>query len=457
MDLRCYQREAVFDVISSFENIARKILLVLPTGAGKSACASYIARQQDGYVWIIAHRQELLWQMSETLNRFDVPHGMVKAGQPFDARHRVQVASIQTLARRYDKLPAPQMMICDEAHTTLSPTYKKVIEYYPQARVLGVTATPCRLNGAGLGEIYEHMIVGPTNKWLTEHGFLSPAVYYAPPQVADTSRLPMQAGDFAKAETEAVMDKPVVTGDAVEHYKRICDGVPMLVFCTSVAHAKHVAEQYAEAGYRAASVDGAMNDEDRRDRIQGLGTGKWQIITSCDLIGEGLDVPVVGACQLLRPTASLRLHLQQIGRILRPAEGKSVSWVIDHVGNVRKHGFASTVHPWSLSGTVKPRKAKEASLRTCERCFLAHDPAPVCPLCGFIYPVKSKALHKTEIVDGQLVKIEETSEERKEALKDARSMQELIAFAKARGYSRPSYWAMKMYRGRNYLTGMPKL
>ena len=350
----------------------------------------------------------------------------------------------------------PTMIIVDECHHATSASFGKVLSAFPQARILGVTATPCRLNGQGLGEVFNHMIVGPTNKWLTENGFLCPAEYYAPPAVADTSNLHMRAGDFAKEEIESAMDKPTVTGDAVEHYRRICDGTPMLVFCTSVAHAKHVAEQYADAGYRAASVDGSLSDEDRKDRIEGLGTGKFQIITSCDLIGEGLDVPVVGAAQLLRPTASLGLHLQQLGRVLRPADGKKVAYILDHVGNVSRHGFASTVHPWSLAGMVKTRKAKEVSLRTCERCFLAHEPMPYCPNCGYEYPIKSRALNKMEIVDGQLVRLEETAEERKLEMKNARSMAELIAFAKARGYKKPAFWARKVYQGRNYMGGMPK-
>lgn len=457
MQLRDYQKELVFDIISSFENVSRTILAVLPTGGGKSICLGYIARQHDGVTWAIAHRQELIWQLSDTLTNLGVPHGVIKSGVTPDLKHRVQVASIQTLVRRYHTLPEPTLIIVDESHHIVSPTFTKITEAFPQARVLGVTATPCRTNGQGLGSHFDHMILGPHNKWLTENGFLSPAVYYAPPAVVDTTALKMRAGDYAKEETEALMDKPTVTGDAVEHYQRICDGVPMLVFCTSVAHAKHVAEQYADAGYRAASVDGSLSDEDRKDRIQGLGTGKYQIITSCDLIGEGLDVPVVGAVQLLRPTASLGLHLQQLGRGLRMHSSKTHTTILDHVGNVRKHGFASTVHPWSLKGTVKPRKAKEPSLRTCEQCFLAHDPAPVCPMCGYLYPVRSKTLSRTEIVDGQLIRIEETSEERKEAMKDARSMQELIAFAKARGYKSPVFWARKVYGGRNYLTGMPKL
>lgn len=199
-----------------------------------------------------------------------------------------------------------------------------------------------------------------------------------------------------------------------------------------------------------------MSDEDRKDRIQGLGNGKWQVITSCDLIGEGLDVPIVEAAQLLRPTASLGLHLQQIGRVLRFVEGKTAK-ILDHVGNVRRHGFATTQHPWSLAGTVKTRKAKEAALRTCERCFLAHDLAPCCPMCGYEYPKKEKALTRIENVGGELVRIEETKEERAVAMRDARSMVELIAFAKSRGYHRPTWWARKVYGGRSYLGAMPKI
>lgn len=456
MILRPYQHELACDVLSSFENIARTILLVLPTGGGKSFLAAYLVSHEAGYVWVIAHRQELLAQLSKALSTVGLPHGMVKSVLPFDPTQRIQVASIQTLAKRHHLLPPPSLIVYDEAHHLPSRVAKATVQAYPQARVLGVTATPVRLNGQGLGEVFEHMIVGPTVRWLTDHGFLSPAEYYAPPVVADTDNLPKRGGDFAKEASEAVMDKPTVTGDAVEHYRRICDGVPMLVFCTSVAHAKHVAEQYIEAGYRAASVDGAMSDEDRRDRIEGLGNGKWQVITSCDLIGEGLDVPICGAAQLLRPTASLGLHLQQIGRVLRPMDGKT-AYILDHVGNVRRHGFATTVHQWSLQGTVKRKRDSVPSLRTCERCFLAHEPAPVCPLCGYQYPVKSKALTRIETVDGKLVKIEETKEERAEAMRDARSMVELIAFAKARGYKNAGYWARKVYQGRSYTKHMPNI
>ena len=457
MTLRPYQTELVNSVWAAFEVIARKVVMVLPTAGGKTRCFTHMISEEarSNRVWVIAHRQELIFQASETLTGYGISHGIVKAGHPFDPTQRVQVASIQTLVKRLDQLPAPDLIICDECHNSVSVSWTKVLDRYPNARILGATATPCRLDGRGLGEVYEHMVIGPTVRWLTEKGFLSPAEYYAPPVVANTDNLPKRGGDFAKEAAEEAMDKPTVTGDAVDHYRRICDGVPCLVFCTSVAHAKHVAEEYTQAGYRAASVDGSMSDEDRKDRISGLGTGKWQIITSCDLIGEGLDVPLVGAVQILRPTASLRLWLQMIGRGLRLHPLKSCTYILDHVGNVRRHGFATTVHEWTLAGRVKRKKDSVPSLRTCERCFLAHEPAPVCPMCSYVYPVKERTLTRIETVDGRLVKLEETKEERATALREARSLVELIAFAKSRGYSKPAFWARKVYFGRNHVRNLP--
>lgn len=455
MILRPYQNELRAEVLTAFDWLSNRVLLVLVTGGGKTAVFTSILRDTPGIRWVVAHRQELVYQASATLTKFGIPHGVVKAGVPMDPTQQVQVASMQTLVRRVGSLPPPDLIICDEAHHAVSPSYARIFEAVPKARVLGVTATPCRLNGAGLGAVFDHMILGPTARWLTDHGFLCPAKYFGPPPKADLSGLPTRSGDYAREAAEEVMDKPTVTGDAVEHYRNLCDGVPMLVFCVSVEHAKHVAAEYVAAGYRAASVDGSMSDEERADRIQGLGTGKYQVITSCDLIGEGLDVPVVGAVQLLRPTKSLGLHLQQIGRGLRPSEGKSHCFVLDHIGNVGTHGFATSPRQWSLAGVAKDRKPKDKALRTCGECFLVHEASPTCPHCGYVYPIKERGLTRMEMVDGKLVEIEETAEERATALRSARTMPELMAFAKARGYKRPWFWARKVYDGRSYVSAMP--
>jgi len=453
--LRPYQDMLVSDIEMSYVLGCRRPLAVLPTGGGKTVVFSKITENEvvDGKrVWILAHRQELLAQASRTLKSFGIRHSV----QP-DFSAQVLVASTQTIVRRLAKLPEPDLIILDEGHHGTSPTVRKIFDYYPDARKLGVTATPCRLNGAGLGSVYDDLILGPTNTFLTDNGFLSPAKYYAPPIKADTSKLKIQAGDYSTKQSEEVMDEPQITGDAITHYRQICDGAPMLVFCVSVAHAHHVAEQYRTAGYRAAAVDGNLSDDDRDDRITGLGTGKYQVITSCDLIGEGLDVPSVTAVQLLRPTASLALHLQQIGRGLRMSSGKDHTYVLDHVGNVGsvvngrwmvKHGFASTDHHWTLDAGKKVMQGKAPPTRTCEECFSVHLSKPVCPYCGYEYPKKEKTFKSLKHVDGKLVEIEQTKEQQRIEVKKAKTYPELYAIAKARKYKRPHFWAIKVLRGR---------
>lgn len=429
---------------------SRALLVVLPTGGGKTVVFSQLTKNavaRGEVVWIIAHRQELIAQASNTLKTFHIAHGIIKAGHELHPRRAVQVASVQTVVRRLQSLAPPDLIVIDECHHATAASYGKILAAFPKARVIGVTATPCRLNGAGLNAVFGEMILGPTNLELTAAGFLSPARYYAPPKKADFSNVKITAGDYNTHELEEVMDEQAITGDAVLHYERICPGVPMLTFCVSVAHAHHVAEQYRAAGYRAAAVDGKLSDEDRADRIGGLATGKYQVIASCDLIGEGLDVPVVTAAQLLRPTASAALHLQQIGRVLRFIEGKTAI-ILDHVGNTAKHGFASSNFKWTLEGKVKKKSDAATPTRTCDQCFSVHEVRKVCPYCGFTYPIKSRALTATKVVDGELVEVEQTAEERREEVLTARTFPELLAIAKSRKYSRPHFWALQTLRTR---------
>jgi DNA repair protein RadD len=458
--LRPYQEDLVDEVEVSFALAWRAPMVVLPTGGGKTVVFSRVTLDEiarGSRVWIIAHRQELLAQASRTLTAFGIEHGLLRAGLKPDVRQQVLVASMQTLVRRLNDLPAPDLTIWDECHHSVSPTVKKILDHFPKARRLGVTATPCRLNGAGLGSVFDRMILGPTNAFLTENGYLSPAKYYAPPVKADLTKLKIQAGDYATKQSEEELDKPTITGDAISHYQAICDGQPMLVFCVSVAHAHHVAEQYRAAGYRAAAVDGKLSDEERDDRITGLGSGKYQVIASCDLIGEGLDVPSVTAVQLLRPTASLGLHLQQIGRGLRVSQGKEFTYVLDHVGNVGrmvggrwvvKHGFASTEHQWTLESGKKVQQGKGPPTRTCEQCFSVHVARKDCPYCGYVYPIREKTFKALKMVEGKLVEVEQTAQEQRLEEKNATTFQELLAIGRARKYKSPWYWASKMFRSR---------
>lgn len=471
-ELRRYQEDLEVEIHVAFDVGFRALLVVLRTGGGKTLVLSKVTLNEvasGSRVWIIAHRKELLRQASRTLRRFGIRHGVFRnlfedgtteIVDP-EGRQQVLLASTQTLVRRLEQLPEPDLLILDEAHHGTAPTNVKIFNRYPEARILGLTATPCRLNGAGLGSVFDFMILGPTNAFLVENGFLPHLKYYAPPIKADIAKLKMQAGDYSAKQSEEEMDKPTITGDAISHYQSICEGVSMIVFCVSVAHAEHVAEQYRAAGYRATSVDGSLSDEDRDDRITGLSTGKYEILTSCELIGEGLDVPAVGAVQLLRPTQSLGLHLQQIGRI-RVSESRECGFVLDHVGNVGsmvngrwvvKHGFASTEHKWSLDPGKKVQGDKGPPTRTCEQCFSVHIAKPVCPYCGYVYPKKEKTFSAIKMVDGKLVEVQQTAEEQKAEVKNARTFNELLTIARARKYKKPFYWAAQVYNNRPVYIG----
>jgi superfamily II DNA or RNA helicase len=317
----------------------------------------------------------LVDQTCRTLRDFGVDHGVIAAGRTPDRSLAVQVASVQTYVRRLDSFK-PALIIADEAHHATAGSWRKVISHHSQARVLGVTATPQRLDGRGLKDVFDDLIRGPEVADLIDGGHLAPPVYFAPPIVADLSHISIRGGDFAQEELAAEMDKPMITGDAVEHYSRICPGAPAVAFCCSVRHAQHVADQFNAAGRKAATIDGTMDREARREVVRALGDGRLDVLTSCEIINEGFDLPLVAAAILLRPTKSLGLHLQQIGRVLRPAPGKTRAIILDHVGNLSRHGFAEDVRDWTLEGRKK--KKRKASIRRFE--FKTPNAGPILDL-----------------------------------------------------------------------------
>jgi superfamily II DNA or RNA helicase len=450
--LREYQQELVGRIRDAFRRGIRRALVVAPTGAGKTTVFSYIshgASKKGNRVMITVHRSELIDQASKTLRAFGVPHGIISAGRSMNLSECVQVASVQTLAKRLHVFK-PDLIIEDEAHHCISASWLKIRAANPQARILGFTATPERLDGKGLGAVFDEMILGPSVSWLIENGHLCKPRYFAPPVVADLSRIHMRGGDFAKDELAAVMDSKMIIGDAVDHYRRICPGAPAIAFCVSVDHAKHTAAQFQEAGFRAATIDGSMDRDARRDIVAALADGRIHVMTSCEIVSEGFDIPLVTAAILLRPTASLGLHLQQIGRVLRPAPGKDRAIILDHVGNCGRHGYAETEREWSLEGRAKGKRAKQESsveMRQCPHCYLCHEPAPVCPECGHVYEIQRREL---ETVAGELVEIDPEIErrERKKEQGACQSMEDLIALGRKRGMRNPAGWARYVWQAR---------
>jgi superfamily II DNA or RNA helicase len=443
MQLRPYQQQLVTDIRLQYQLAHRKVLAVLPTGAGKTVCFSHIAQaaaKKGNRVLIAVHRQELLDQACRAL---PMPHGVIAANRAMDLSAAVQVASVQTLARRLHKLPRDffQLVIIDEAHHSNAGTWARTLEHFHQAHLLGVTATPIRLDGRGLGEHYQAMVEGPSAAWLTDNGYLAPARVLAPPGF-DTIGLRKRMGDFDTKEAEHRIG--TIMGDCLSHYRKHLDGQTAIAFCCSVAHAEAVARLFISAGIPAASIDGTMDATTRRQLLSDLGTGRIKVLTSCALIGEGVDVPSVGGCILLRPTASTSLHLQMIGRCLRPSPGKAAAVILDHVGNTLRLGHHLEPREWTLEGLAKRDRSAAPSVKVCPQCFAAMaSQAKQCGECGHTFAAEVREL---EQVEGELVEI--AARERKREQGGAQSLQDLIALGQRRGYKKPRGWAERVYQAR---------
>ena len=462
IELRDYQSATLAKVREAYRAGCRAPLLCSPTGSGKTTVFCHAASQaaaKGNSTLILAHRAELIRQTSATLDRFGVAHGLIVPGAEMtDAL--VQVASVQTLTRRLASLDwTPDLIVCDEAHHATPKTgHGAILAHYPEARILGCTATPARLDGQGLGVavggFFDALVLGPTVRELVEQGHLSRPVVYAPPGRPDLSGIRSRAGDFDRAALAGAVDKPRITGDAIEHYCRLAAGAPAIAFCASVRHAEHVAEAFRLAGYQAASIDGTLSDTDRRQRIEDLGAGRLNLLSSCDLIGEGVDVPIVAAALLLRPTQSLSLHLQQVGRCLRHYPGKDRALILDHAGNTHRHGLPDAEREWDLA-SEKTRKAKpkRPSIRECPACYATHHPAPCCPCCGFCYPVQAR---EVEEVAGELTEIQRT-EARLIARREqgqAQTLADLRLLAARRGYKHG--WAERVFHARQGRAPAPR-
>lgn len=468
--LRPYQEQCIAGLRGAFSAGYHSPLLVSPTGSGKTVMFSYLTGRllaAGKRVALLCHREELVDQISRTLSDFDVRHGLITAGSLYDRRLMAHVASVFTLARRMDRVAVPDYVICDEAHHCIgASTWGKVVAAWraknPALRLIGVTATPERLSGEGLGEVFDEMVLGPTTGELIELGSLAPYRLFAPHQAVDLSGVHMRGGDFARNELAGALDKPAIIGSAVGEYRAKMDGMPAVAFCVSIEHAQHTAEQFRAQGYRAMCLDGKMDKTLRRDVVRDFAAGRINVITSCDLISEGFDIPGIVGAILLRPTWSLALYLQQVGRALRTAPGKDAAIILDHVGNAARHGLPDDPRNWSLLGREERKKKKgeqEVATRQCMPweqapgrmvggCY-AVSPAAAskCRECGAPFQVKSRVI---EEVAGTLSEVEIAKMRRTAAREQAaaKTLEDLIEVGRARGFRSPEGWARHIVAAR---------
>lgn len=434
-----YQEAAVADLRAAYSKGCVAPLLVLPTGCGKTVCFTYMTRRaaKKGLrVLLLAHRRELVGQISAALSQWDVPHGII-APSAAPTNRPVQVAMAQTLARRIklDKTGRFQfdLVIIDEAHhATRDSTWGQILAHNQAAQLLGVTATPCRL---------------------------AKPVVFAPDQSVDLSGVKKRGGEYVSGQLVARMDQSALTGDAVAHYRRHCGGAPAIAFAVTVVHAAHVCEEFRRGGYQAAVLSGSTPDKERERMIRDLARGDLHVLASCNVVSEGTDIPAVTAAILLRPTASYALAMQQMGRALRACPGKDKAILLDHAGNSLRHGLPTEPVEWSLEGM---RKRQPAELRPCFGCrALISARSAICPECGrelranrpgpALGDQESLPFQRTgDLVELTPEKRAELRRWRKQAEQKARSLEEFRAIGRACGY-RPK-WAEYRYqelRGRS--------
>ena len=439
MKLRPYQENLINKVRESYRRY-RSPCIVSPCGSGKSVMIAEIVKSatlKKNRVLFLVHRQELFDQIEETLKWWGA-----------DMEY-VQLGMVQTIVRRLSKTLAPKIIITDENHHAPAKSYRKIYDHFPDAMLIGFTATPCRLNGGGLGDVNDTLIIGPTVKELIAWGNLAPYKYYAP-EIIDTSKLHIRAGEFKAEDVEELFQSKYIWGDVIKHYRKLADGSQAICYCSSIKQSMEMQKAFQEAGIRAEHIDGDTPKELRKEIISKFRTGEVTILTNVDLIGEGFDVPDCSTVILLRPTQSLGLFIQQSMRAMRYKPDKTAI-IIDHVGNVGRHGLPDQEREWTLSpdkGANKPKE--EAPVKQCPQCFMTvYSNVAKCE-CGYDF---RKAEEEKKQIEAELQEIKE-AEARKividtRSIDDLKTVADLYSYAKTHQY-KPG-WAYHQAKVRGWL------
>jgi superfamily II DNA or RNA helicase len=415
IELRPYQTDAIRDYRAAVTGGQRRIIVVAPTGAGKTVIGAAIidgtVRADRQNVLVLAHRREIIAQTAGKLLTAGIGHGIIQAGCPTRPLEPVQVASIQTLWTRAIHtgkmdLPPADLLVIDEAHHCPANTYTKIIAAYPNAVVLGLTATPCRGDGRGLGGIFDTIVETPQVAELIKDGYLVGTRVYAPVD-PDLRGVRTVAGDYVENQLAERMDQANLVGDIVEHWHKYGERRKTVAFAVSVAHSLHIRDEFIRSGVRAEHIDGSTPKPERDATLVRLARGKIDLVTNCMVLVEGWDMPDVGCAILARPTKKMGLYRQMVGRVLRPSDGKRDAIVLDHSGAVFRHGFVEDRVEWTLdpdrlavSPTHEKRTSGQASrLHECKGCGVVAMAGEPCWNCGYL---PQRAARAVAVDDGEL-------------------------------------------------------
>lgn len=456
---------------SDFNNIRaalhdhQSVIFCAATGYGKTIMMAYIAQQvksKNKKLFFTVHRRDLITQSAKTLDKFNIDYGIVSAGY-LPQKKEIQVCSIVSLKNRLKKYPYADLVVIDEAHHCRAKGWGHVVAHYKKAGafIIGLTATPT----PELAKHFDVIVEGKNTKWLIENKFLSEYRLFIPSN-PDIASLHVRMGDYIQKENEELMDKPKITGDAITHWKKYANDTRSIAFCCSIAHSKHIAASFNHAGIASAHLDGDTDMDERKKIIKDFADGKIKIITNCGIFCEGFDLSAqvdrditVETVILLRPTMSLTLYLQMVGRALRFKPYPAI--ILDHANCAWTHGLPDEEREWTLdAGPLKSKKAPTgASIKICPKCFAAQlSFRRECLYCQYAFEVNER---EVEHADGELVEIDPILL-RKARLKEewnCKTKEELVALGKSRGYRYPDQWAQHRwnYRETKKMEAMQKL
>lgn len=453
--LRDYQERCIEKIHQCFKDGYKRIILRLDCGAGKTRTMAEIVRRaslKNNEVLFLVNRVELKDQAIRAFENTGLSDylesGLVKIGM---------VVTVGNHLAEYN----PKIIIADECNFSLAKSWQKVFNAFPDTLIIGLSATPIRLSGEPMGDVYDYIVEDITAQELIDRGFLSDYDYYAPPLELDWESVSLIAGDYDKRQLEKKFDNAKIYGDVIREFRKLADKRKTIVFCTTIKHSQRTAEEFCKAGYKAEHLDANTSKKDREETIERFRSGETQIICNCMLLIYGFDVPDCDCVVMLRPTKSLAIFIQATMRALRGKEGKRAI-ILDFVRNYEIHGMPTDEREWCLEGEIKRHNQFDEegnlSIRQCENCFRTYKlPSEKCPYCGFVYQTKPHELK--QIKEVQLQKIERDKQlikERKKVLADekvkiykniqeCKTKDEIYAFCRMKGY-KAGFGFMEMKR-----------
>lgn len=452
--LRDYQVRGLEQLRTSIQRGNRRSLFVLPVGGGKTTCFAEVTRKAASAGWpvlVLAHRKELIDQASARLDSFGIDHGVIMASHTRrKPGHLVQVASIQTLHNR--PKPEARIVIVDEAHRAKAATWESTLAFYPDAFVIGFTATPWRLDGRGLGDIFTDLVVASTPRELVSAGWLTPITGFGYDR-PDLSEVKRGRGDYQEAGLASAMSKTQIVGNIIEQWQARASDLSTVVFAVNIEHSMRLRDEFRTAGVTAEHLDGTTARGERERILAAVADGSVQIICNVNVLTEGTDIPRLKCCVLARPTLSLSLYIQMVGRVRRPWNGL-VARLHDHAGCLQQHLLPDADREYSLDATPKRRTVDVDALRQCKACFAIYDPrdCDACPSCGYQNPKAGPRGGPEHVLEGEVIEFDnlEFREVRGHEVADNEKMREtykkMLAQAQQNGYK--SGWAFHKFKDR---------